>query len=873
MSPDSDTIRSAAADAAVAPLDLLLTDAATGTLRRVNPGGSGLRLAAALASRPRLVAGRGRQLLGELARIAVGSSQVQPSRRDRRFADPGWAGNPLLRRTMQAYLAAAETAEGVVADAGLDWADSERVGFVLTNLIDALSPSNNPLLNPAAVKAAVDTGGGSALAGLRHFVADMATAPRVPSMVEPDAFEVGVDLAVTPGSVILRTPVFELIQYRPATAAVRQVPLLIVPPTINKFYVMDLAPGRSMVEYLVGSGLQVFMISWRNPDARHAEMGPQHLRAGRPGRHGRGGADHRERADRARRGLLRRHHRRDGGRAPGAHRPAGPARRVHPHGHRAGRGAGGPGRRRRRRADRAAGRGRVPGPRLPGRPIAGRGVRLAAAERPDLELLGQQLPARTQAATVRHPVLERGHHPDDRGPAPGLPPAGRHERAGPARRGDHARLTGGPGADRPRQLTWSPGSPTTSAPGRAATGPPSCSAAATGSCCPPAGTSPRWSTRPETTRPGTRWPRSARRIRRSGCGARRPVTAPGGRTTRAGWPSAAARRRPPRPSPAAAGWRRSATRREPTSMTIDPSRPGPAGEDRPGSGLGRVLRRRLRRPGPAERMRILTIGGRAIRVAVREGDPGLAAAAAVQRHRREPGAAPAVRRRARSAAGGHPVRHAGHRRLAGPGRPLPPGHAAVAAGRPARPARLRAGRRPGHLLGRRARAAVRAEPPGPGAPPGAGGDRAGRADGPRASARPAAHAHAAPPPGPGIRGPHRRRAVRGQRAGRPDRGPGPAARHHPPGPGPGLLLPADRQRRLDQPAVAAEAAAAHPDPGRRRRPDHPAGQRADHAPADTAQRAAHLPRRPPRAGRRRRTPGAGVEAFLDADLTAEGSQQ
>src|SRR6202034_303378 len=186
------------------------------------------------------------------------------------FADPGWAGNPVLHRAMQAYLAAAETAEGVVADAGLDWADSERVSFGVTNLIDALSPSNNPLLNPAALKAAIDTGGGSVLAGLRHFVADMAAAPRVPSMVEPDAFEVGVDLAVTPGSVILRTPVFELIQYRPATAAVRQVPLLIVPPTINKFYVMDLAPGRSLVEYLTASGLQVFMISWRNPDARQA---------------------------------------------------------------------------------------------------------------------------------------------------------------------------------------------------------------------------------------------------------------------------------------------------------------------------------------------------------------------------------------------------------------------------------------------------------------------------------------------------------------------------------------------------------------------------------------------------------------------------
>ena len=271
MSADTDSTRPVAADATVAALDLLLTDAATGMLRRVNPGGSGLRLAAALAARPRLVAGRGRQLLGELGRIAVGTSQVEPSRRDRRFADPGWTGNPLLRRTMQAYLAAAQTAEGVVAKAGLDEADSERVGFVLTNLVDALAPSNNPLLNPAAIKAAVDSGGASALKGLQHFLADMAVPPRVPTMVEPDAFEVGVDLAVTPGAVILRTPVFELIQYRPATPVVRQVPLLLVPPVINKFYVMDLAPGRSMVEYLVGRGLQVFMISWRNPDARDAK--------------------------------------------------------------------------------------------------------------------------------------------------------------------------------------------------------------------------------------------------------------------------------------------------------------------------------------------------------------------------------------------------------------------------------------------------------------------------------------------------------------------------------------------------------------------------------------------------------------------------
>jgi polyhydroxyalkanoate synthase subunit PhaC len=266
----ADTLTSAAADGVAAPLDLLLTDAALGPLRRFNPEGAGLRLAAALAARPGLVAGRSRQLLGELSRVAAGTSALAPSRRDRRFTDPAWAGNPVLHRVMQAYLAASHTAEGVVAGAGLDWADAQRVGFLLDNLVDALAPSNNPLLNPAALKAALNTGGGSVLRGLRNFAADMAAPPRVPTMVPPEAFEVGMDLATTPGTVLLRTPVLELIQYAPATPAVRQVPLLIVPPTINKFYVIDLAPGRSLAEFLVGQGLQVFMISWRNPDARHA---------------------------------------------------------------------------------------------------------------------------------------------------------------------------------------------------------------------------------------------------------------------------------------------------------------------------------------------------------------------------------------------------------------------------------------------------------------------------------------------------------------------------------------------------------------------------------------------------------------------------
>ncbi|HXV93429.1 MAG TPA: alpha/beta fold hydrolase, partial [Pseudonocardia sp.] len=262
-----------AADGAAAPLDVLLTDAAMGPLRRMLPGTSGLRLALALGRRPAAVAGRARDLAVELGRVVAGSSELTPGRRDKRFADPGWRENPVLRRVMQAYLASAGTAQGLVGDAELGWGDAKRVGFSVDNLVDALAPSNNPALNPTVLKAMVETGGTNLVRGLRRLVADMSSPPRVPTMVEPDAFTVGEDLALTPGAVVLRTPVFELLEYRPATPRVREVPLLVVPPTINKYYVTDLAPGRSLIEHLVAGGQRVFVISWRNPQAEHAGWG------------------------------------------------------------------------------------------------------------------------------------------------------------------------------------------------------------------------------------------------------------------------------------------------------------------------------------------------------------------------------------------------------------------------------------------------------------------------------------------------------------------------------------------------------------------------------------------------------------------------
>jgi polyhydroxyalkanoate synthase len=252
-------------------LDMLLADGALGVMRRFRPDGAILRLGASLARQPNLVSQSVAGLGGELAKIVQGSSQLVPDRKDRRFADPAWSQNPVLRRVLQAYLAAGQTATGLLADAELDWRDDERLRFVLTNLVAAASPSNNPLLNPAAVKTLVDTGGLSVLRGLRAMVSDLVEPPRVPAMVEPGAFEVGRDLALTPGSVVFRTEMFELIQYAPVTEQVLECPVLIVPPMINKYYITDLAPGRSMTEYLVGQGHQVFAISWRNPDARHRD--------------------------------------------------------------------------------------------------------------------------------------------------------------------------------------------------------------------------------------------------------------------------------------------------------------------------------------------------------------------------------------------------------------------------------------------------------------------------------------------------------------------------------------------------------------------------------------------------------------------------
>ena len=255
-----------------APLDALLIDAALGP-RRFLPDASTAKLAGRLLRQPRTTGRRLGSLAAEIAKTAVGRSTIAPDKRDRRFTDPAWTQNPVLHRVLQAYLAATATAGRLVTDADLGRRDELRARVLVDNLTEALSPSNVPLVNPSSAKAAVDTAGLNFVRGGVSLLQDMVSAPRVPQMVDGSSFQIGRNIAATPGSVVLRTEQLELIQYRPQTETVRAVPILLVPPTINKYYVLDLAPGRSLVEYLLGQGLQVFVVSWRNPDARHAGWG------------------------------------------------------------------------------------------------------------------------------------------------------------------------------------------------------------------------------------------------------------------------------------------------------------------------------------------------------------------------------------------------------------------------------------------------------------------------------------------------------------------------------------------------------------------------------------------------------------------------
>jgi polyhydroxyalkanoate synthase subunit PhaC len=217
------------------------------------------------ATDPSLVARRTFDLARDVVEIVLGRSEIAPEPGDKRFGDPAFKTHPLYHRLMQAYLAGRSTLQKVVDEVDLDPKSRDRARFAISLVTEALAPTNSLLGNPAAIKRAFDTGGASLVAGLRNLVRDYVENDGMPAQVDRRPFKVGENIAVTPGQVVFRNPVLELIQYAPATAEVHERPILFVPPQVNKYYVFDIAPGRSLLEFLAKSGFTTFTVSWRNP--------------------------------------------------------------------------------------------------------------------------------------------------------------------------------------------------------------------------------------------------------------------------------------------------------------------------------------------------------------------------------------------------------------------------------------------------------------------------------------------------------------------------------------------------------------------------------------------------------------------------------
>ena len=208
----------------------------------------------------------------ELKNVMLGQSALKPEDGDRRFTDPAWSQNPLYRRYLQTYLAWRKELHDWIEHSSLSEQDASRGHFVINLMTEAMAPSNS-MANPAAVKRFFETGGKSLLDGLSHLAKDMVHNGGMPSQVNMEAFEVGKNLATTDGAVVFRNDVLELIQYKPITESVHERPLLVVPPQINKFYVFDLSPEKSLARFLLRSQVQTFVVSWRNPTKAQREWG------------------------------------------------------------------------------------------------------------------------------------------------------------------------------------------------------------------------------------------------------------------------------------------------------------------------------------------------------------------------------------------------------------------------------------------------------------------------------------------------------------------------------------------------------------------------------------------------------------------------
>src|SRR5215208_459818 len=193
-------------------------------------------------------------------------SAVKPESGDRRFSAPDWQRNTAFDAIKQTYLLSATTLLKSAAEIeGLDAAQRRKLQFYLRQFVDAISPTNSMFTNPQVIHETIESGGKNLVNGTQNLLRDVAAGEI--KMTDTDAFAPGRNLALTPGKVVLRNELIELLQYAPTTESVNAVPLLFIPPWINKYYILDMQPQNSLIKFLVDQGFTVFVISWRNPDA------------------------------------------------------------------------------------------------------------------------------------------------------------------------------------------------------------------------------------------------------------------------------------------------------------------------------------------------------------------------------------------------------------------------------------------------------------------------------------------------------------------------------------------------------------------------------------------------------------------------------
>lgn len=210
---------------------------------------------------------------GDLVKIMTGKSDLAPDAKDKRFMDPAWRYNPFFKAGAQYYLAVQKGMKSWLEELELDDMERDRANFISTIILDSLSPTNSLIGNPTAQKRVIDSGGLSLIKGLKNAYDDMVHNNGMVSQVDKKPFKLGENIATSAGSVVYRDDMMELIHYAPATEQVYAIPQLTIPPQINKMYINDLSPEKSVVKLQVASGIQCFVISWKNPTKDNGHWG------------------------------------------------------------------------------------------------------------------------------------------------------------------------------------------------------------------------------------------------------------------------------------------------------------------------------------------------------------------------------------------------------------------------------------------------------------------------------------------------------------------------------------------------------------------------------------------------------------------------